>query len=506
MPCSLPTRRLLGALALLPAATFGAACGQALGSQTSSAPTAALSAPAPTQAASTPTASPNVPVQQALYSPAASGAPGTLTSLAPLVDAVKGAVVNVEVTQKPRRVSNMQGLPPGMAERFGLPPGMGFEGQTPARQGAGSGFVIDASGIVLTNNHVVEDADVVRVKLDDGRAFDAEVLGRDPLTDVALIRLKGAPDKLPSVPLGDSDALRVGDAVMAIGNPFGLASSVSAGILSARARDIHAGPYDDFLQTDAAINPGNSGGPLFNMKGEVVGMNTAIIGGATGIGFAVPSNLIRTLLPQLQETGAVRRGWLGLSIQDLTPDIAKALGVQATKGAVVAGVSRGGPGARGGLREEDVITAVDGKPVDTAGALTRAVAMLRPDSKVKLDLLRGGKPTTVDVTLGTRPAMQGEEEVQPRNGTSAQRQRIGVQLADTENGPQVMAVEPGSPADKGGLVPGMILVQVGDAKVSNATEAVQAFSSAKPGAALLLRVRAPNSDTALLRAVEVPQR
>ncbi|WP_163990187.1 Do family serine endopeptidase [Pyxidicoccus caerfyrddinensis] len=503
MPCSLPTRRLLGALALLPAATFGAACGQALGTANAAAPTAALSA----KASATPAASPNVPVQQALYSPAASGAPGTLTSLAPLVDAVKGAVVNVEVTARPRRVSGMQGLPPGMAERFGLPPGMGgFEGQTPARQGAGSGFIIDAGGIVLTNNHVVEDADVVRVKLDDGRAFDAEVLGRDPLTDIALIKLKGAPGNLPSVPLGDSDALRVGDAVMAIGNPFGLASSVSAGILSARARDIHAGPYDDFLQTDAAINPGNSGGPLFNMKGEVVGMNTAIIGGATGIGFAVPSNLIRNLLSQLQETGAVRRGWLGLSVQDLTPDIAKALGVQATKGAVVAGVNRGSPGARGGLREEDIITSVEGKPVDSAGALTRAVAQLKPDSKVKVELLREGKPQTLEVTLGTRPAMEGEEEVAPRNGTASQRQRIGVQLRDTENGPQIMAVEPGSPAEKGGLVPGMVLAQVGDQKVSSAAEVVQSFASAKPGAALLLRVRAPNSDTALLRAVEVPER
>ncbi|WP_164008355.1 Do family serine endopeptidase [Pyxidicoccus trucidator] len=505
MTCSLPSRRFLSALALLPAATLGACGGQALSSQ-SATPPPALSAPAPVEKAAAPVA-PTVPVQQALYSPAASGAPGTLTSLAPLVDSVKGAVVNVEVTARPRRVSGMRGLPPGIAERFGMPPGMGgFEGQSPARQGAGSGFIVDPAGTVLTNNHVVQDADVVRVKLDDGRAFDAEVLGRDPLTDVALLKMKGAPGNLPSVPLGDSDALRVGDAVMAIGNPFGLASSVSAGILSARARDIHAGPYDEFLQTDAAINPGNSGGPLFNMKGEVVGMNTAIIGGATGIGFAVPSNLIRNLLSQLQETGVVRRGWLGLSVQDLTPEIARALGVQAAKGAVVAGLSPNGPAARGGLREEDIITSVEGKAVDSAGTLTRTVALLKPDSKVKVEVLRGGKPQALDVTLGTRPAMEGEEEVAPRNAPATSSRRIGVQLSATQDGVQVMGVEPGSPAERAGLVPGMVLVQMGNQKISSPEDVSRALNAAKPGDALLLRVRAPNSDTTLLRAVEVPER
>ncbi|MCP3135821.1 Do family serine endopeptidase [Pyxidicoccus xibeiensis] len=507
MACSLPSRRFLSALALLPAATLVACGGQAQGSSQASANAAATppavkaaAAPAPT-----PPASPNVPAQQALYSPAASGAPGTLTSLAPLVDAVKGAVVNVEVQARPKRMSGMQRLPPGFGERFGMPPGMGgFEGQTPPRQGAGSGFIIDASGTVLTNNHVVQDADVVRVKLDDGRAFDAEVLGRDPLTDVALLKMKNAPANLPAVPLGDSDVLRVGDAVMAIGNPFGLASSVSAGILSARARDIHAGPYDEFLQTDAAINPGNSGGPLFNMKGEVVGMNTAIIGGATGIGFAVPSNLIRGLLPQLQDNGVVRRGYLGLSIQDLTPELARAMGVQATKGAVVAGLTPNGPGARAGLREEDIITSVEGKPVDSAGVLTRTVALLKPDSRVKVELLRGGKPQTVEVTLGTRPAMQGEEEVAPRNAQATAPRRLGVQLSQTQDGVQVMAVEPGSPAERAGLVPGMVLVQVGDQKIGSAEDVSRALNAAKSGDALLLRVRAPNSDTALLRAVEVP--
>lgn len=495
MACSLPSRRFLGALALLPAATLGFACGQAqaLGSLNNTTPTPAAIT---TAAATTPS---GVPVQPARFNPAA----GTVTSLAPLVDSVKGSVVYVEVQSRPRRMSGMQGLPPGFAERFGMPPGM--QGNSQPRQGLGSGFIIDANGTVLTNNHVVEDADVVRVKLQDGRSFEAEVLGRDPLTDVALLKLKGAPGNLPAVPLGDSDAVRVGDAVMAIGNPFGLDYSVSAGILSARARNIHAGPYDDFLQTDAAINPGNSGGPLFNMSGEVIGMNTAIIGGASGIGFAVPSNLIHALLPQLQETGVVRRGWLGLAIQDLTPELARALKVDANKGAVVAGVNRGGPGDRGGLKEEDIITSVGGRAVDSAGALTRAVALLKPDSRVKVDLVRGGKPLTLDVMLGTRPAQRGEEEVAPRNAPSPTTRKLGLGLRDAEGlGAQIIGVEPGSPAERAGLVPGMVLVQVGDGKVGSASEAANILSSAKSGAALLLRVRAPDSDSTVLRALEVP--
>ncbi|WP_426733324.1 Do family serine endopeptidase [Myxococcus faecalis] len=497
MACSLPSRRFLGALALLPAATLGFACGQAqaLGSPNTS--NAASTVPAAVAAAATPS---GAPVQPARFNPATAG---TVTSLAPLVESVKGAVVYVEVQARPRRMSGMQGLPPGFAERFGLPPGM--QGNAPPRQGLGSGFIIDASGTVLTNNHVVDGADLVRVKLEGGRSYEAEVLGRDPLTDVALLKLKGVAGNLPFVPLGDSDALRVGDPVMAIGNPFGLDSSVSAGILSARARDIHSGPYDDFLQTDAAINPGNSGGPLFNMQGEVVGMNTAIIGGASGIGFAVPSNLIRALLPQLQETGVVRRGFLGLSIQDLTPELARALKVDANKGAVVAGVSRGGPGDRAGLKEEDIITSVGGRAVDSAGALTRAVALLKPDSSVKVDLVRGGKPMTVNVTLGTRPTQRGEEELTPRNSTAPSTRKLGIGLRDApDGGAQITEVEPGGPAERAGLQPGMILVQVGDDKVSSASDAVRSLTGAKSGAALLLRVRAPESENTVLRALEVP--
>jgi len=301
-PCS----RLIARGVLL-SSMFLVACGQTPGT------------PPPPSAAPTPSAA-----QAAVSVPSPEVTPLTPGSLAPLVESVKGAVVNVEVQARARAARTRIALPPGWSEHFGLPEAP--QGGAPLQQGLGSGFLIDAQGLLLTNNHVVDNAERVRVKLEDGRAFDAEVLGRDPLTDVALLRLKDAPADLPHVSLGDSDAVRVGDFVLAIGNPFGLSSSVSSGILSARARDIHAGPYDDFLQTDAAINPGNSGGPLFNVKGEVIGMNTAILREATGIGFAVPSNLIHSLLPQLKE-GTVSRGWLGLSIQDLTPDLARALGL-----------------------------------------------------------------------------------------------------------------------------------------------------------------------------------
>jgi serine protease Do len=254
---------------------------------------------------------------------AQAGKEAALPSLAPLVESVKAAVVNVDVTK--REASEARGEDDEMLERFfGQRRPQGSHKQL--LQGAGSGFVIDPKGVIVTNNHVVDNAVTLRVRFDDGRAYDAEVVGRDPLVDVALIRIKGKLDgPLPSVKLGDSGAIRVGDWVVAIGNPFGFSSSVSVGIISALDRKIGAGPYDQFLQTDAAINPGNSGGPLFNLKGEVVGMNTAIYGGtggSVGIGFAVPSSIIRALIPLLVTNGQVSRGWLGVGIQDLTPELA----------------------------------------------------------------------------------------------------------------------------------------------------------------------------------------
>jgi serine protease Do len=432
-----------------------------------------------------------------------------LPSLAPLVDSVKGAVVNVDVQ---KRLSDVQRE---MLERFSV----GRRGrEEPLNPGSGSGFVIDPKGLILTNNHVVEGAVTIRVRFDDGRVLDGEVLGRDPLTDVALVKLKGKFAPLPAVTLGDSSAVRPGDWVVAIGNPFGLASSVSVGIISALDRQLGASRYDQFLQTDAAINPGNSGGPLFNMKGQVVGMNTAIIGGGTGIGFAVPSNLIKALLPQLEEKGFVTRGWLGVTIQDLTPPLAKALGVPTSEGALISGVNEGSPAARGGLKEEDVVVALDGDKVASSTALTRMVALKAPDSVVTVTVFRGGKEQQVKVKLGTRPDLEeiGVVDKPEHNERETARQKIGLAFQDIDprlaeasglpkQGALIVDVTPGSPAEKAGLRRGVVVVEVNRKPVTSRDELMRALKDAKSGSVVLMRVTAPGSGGARsLVAIEVP--
>jgi serine protease Do len=287
------------------------------------------------------------------------------------------------------------------------------------QQGQGSGFIIDPTGLILTNNHVVENAINIRVQLNDGRAFDAKVLGRDPLTDLALLKIQGEVKDLPVARLGNSDEVRVGDGVVAIGNPFGLTSSVSAGILSATARDIQSGPYDNFLQTDAAINPGNSGGPLFNMKGEVIGINTAIVGGGTGIGFAVPSNMATRLLPQLQK-GEIHRGWLGVSVQDLTPELAQALNVTtARKGAIITDVQGDTPAAKAGLKTDDVILRIDNEPIESSRGLTRTVGFRQPGESVKLDIFRNGKAQQVTWRASARAPSRSARRTPARSSASS---------------------------------------------------------------------------------------
>jgi len=436
---------------------------------------------------------------------------GTLPSLAPLVDSVKAAVVNVDVQAVRGRGGNGEEDDP-WSQFFGR------RRKEPLR-GAGSGFVVDPKGLVLTNNHVVEGAVAIHVKLNDGRAFDAEVVGRDPLTDVAVLRIKGAPGDLPFVRLGDSDALKVGDWAVAIGNPFGLASSVSVGIISARARDIHAGPYDEFLQTDAAINPGNSGGPLFNLRGEVVGINTAIVASGSGIGFAVPSNLVKALLPQLEKEGGVTRAWLGIGIQDLSVELAQAMKLPVTDGAVVTEVNEGSPAAKGGLKQDDVITAVDGVKVSSGGQLSRTVALKKPGSTATLTVFRDGapQPVQVKVQLGTRPDLEGVAARGPGNGGDEERQRgarIGLGIADVDprfaqanglpaQGALITEVAPGSPAERAQLQPGMVVVEVDRKPVRNRTDLWNALRGSKSGQVLLLRVRAPRG-AQLLRALTVP--
>jgi serine protease Do len=326
---------------------------------------------------------------------------------ADLVESVSPAVVFIEVTGKADSArTQMQGqMPPGVPEEFMRRFGEMFPGQPGEQapvQGLGSGFIISNDGQIVTNNHVVADADKVTVKLADGRSFEAKVVGSDPMTDVALIKIEADVD-LPFVSFGDSDSLRVGDEVVAVGNPFGLGGTVTSGIVSALSRDIQSGPFDDFIQTDASINRGNSGGPLFNNAGEVVGVNTAILspgGGSVGIGFAVPSELVQTVVADLADDGSVERGWLGVQIRPMTDEVANVLGYDTPRGAVVEAVSEDSPASEAGLEKGDIILSFGDKKIEELRDLTRAVATMEPEADTQMTVLRKGEEKTLDVTVG----------------------------------------------------------------------------------------------------------
>ena len=351
----------------------------------------------------------------------------------------------------------------------------------------GSGFIVDAEGHVVTNNHVVDGATKVVVTLDDGRELDAHVVGRDARTDIAVLQVD-AGVKLPYLSLGDSDKARPGDWVVAMGNPFGLGGTVTAGIVSARGRDIGAGPYDDFLQVDAPINRGNSGGPLFSTDGTVMGVNTAIFspsGGSVGIGFAIPSNLVKTVVAELEQNGRVERGYLGVMSQKLSPEIASALRLPRPDGALVAEVEPNGPAAKAGLKPGDVVTAVNGTAVNDPRALARQVAALRPGSSATVAVLRDGAEKSLQMTTVALPEKAADASTpgEPSNDgklglalapiNPAARQSLG--LADEVTGAVIAAVRPGSPASEAGLKPGDVLLSVGSRQVGNPEEAVKAI-------------------------------
>ena len=322
-----------------------------------------------------------------------------LLDFADLAEQVLPSVVNIAVTgeQSAQVPPEMRGTP---LER----PFRERRGRQQV-QGAGSGFIVDPAGLVVTNNHVVGSANRVVVALQDGTELPATVAGTDDLTDLSLLRVDPRGATLRAVPWGSSGALRVGQWVMAAGNPFGLGGTVTTGIVSARGREIGAGPFDDFLQTDAAINPGNSGGPLFNVAGEVIGINTAIYspsGGSAGIGFATPSDLARPVIEQLRRDGRVERGWLGVAVRDAAEE-----GQRARRGVLVQGVERNSPAARAGIRQGDVVVAINGTAVDTSRALIRTVAGVPPGQAVRLMLLRDGRQQEVSVQVGRRPAGTG---------------------------------------------------------------------------------------------------
>lgn len=374
------------------------------------------------------------------------------------------------------------------------------------RRSLGSGFVIGEDGLIVTNNHVVKDADTITVIFYDESEAEAKVIGKDPKTDLALIKVD-MKKKLTTATLGDSDELQMGDWVLAIGNPFGLKYTLTAGIVSAKGRVIGAGPYDDFIQTDASINPGNSGGPLINMKGEVIGINSAIIAGGTGIGFAIPINIAKELIPQLKEKGHVSRGWLGVYIQRVTPELAKSFGLNQPTGALVSEVTKGGPAEGTGLAHGDVIVEFNGKPVEHFNDLPRMVAATPPGTKVSLKVLRKGKEKTFKVKLGELPEQEPTTVAQGESGEELglQLQEITPELSRTHELPSdkgliVTDLDPAGVAADAGIRRGDIILEINQTPVLTIAEFKKQVAKVKKGETMLFLIK--RREGALYIAVE----
>jgi serine protease Do len=417
---------------------------------------------------------------------------------ADLVDQVMPAVISVEV--KYANAADSQGEAAPRQQQFEeffnqfpqfrnqLPPGM--DNQRP-RGGAalGSGFLISADGYAVTNNHVVQDADEVTVKIQGGRELKAEVIGTDPKTDLALIKVKS--DKPFQFVKFAATPARVGDIVMAVGNPFGLGGSVTTGIVSARGRDIGSGPYDDFLQIDASINRGNSGGPAFNLQGEVIGVNTAIFspsGGSVGIGFAIPADITQDVVDSLKTSGSVTRGWLGVQIQPVTDEIAESLGLAEAKGAIVSDVTEGSPALTAGFKPGDTILKADSEDISDARDLAKKVARIAPGKSIDVSIIRDGKPMTLAVKIGTMPkdARIAARTAQPEESTDLT--SLGLKLGPAEDGAgvQVTDVTPDSVADQQGLKPGDVILEIGGAEVNGPADVKQALKEAGKSRVLML--------------------
>ena len=441
---------------------------------------------------------------------------GRPDSFADLAAAVSDAVVNISVAQAPPERRSAGG---GGGATPNLPRGTPFddlfeeffkrrqqqqgESDRPQRRSTslGSGFVIDSEGVVITNNHVIEGAAEVTVIFNDGQRLKAEIVGKDAKVDIAVLRVK--PEKpLKAVKFGDSDKVRVGDWVMAVGNPFGLGGTVTVGILSARNRNINSGPYDDYLQTDASINRGNSGGPLFNMAGDVVGVNTAILsptGGSVGIGFASPSSVVQPVIDQLLRYGETRRGWLGVRIQAVDDQIAESLGLGRARGALVAGVDDKGPAKPAGIRAGDVILRFDGQDVRSSTDLPRIVAATPVGKEVNVTVMRGGKEESLKVTLGRLE--DGERQASLASGgsggdvkppASAVQKALGMEFAgmtpalrkqynikDSVNGVVVTKIEPNSPATEKRVQAGDVIVEINQQAVKEPSDVTARMADAK---------------------------
>jgi serine protease Do len=428
---------------------------------------------------------------------------------ADIVEKVKPSVISVRVKLE-RTVDSGSGsgdddlqIPPGSPferffRRFGMPNNM--PGGKEIITGQGSGFFISADGYAVTNNHVVQNAENVTVTTDDGKTFDAKVIGADPRTDLALIKVEG--DNFPFVKLADASP-RVGDWVLAVGNPFGLGGTVTAGIVSARGRDIGAGPYDDFVQIDAPVNKGNSGGPTFDVDGNVIGVNTAIFspsGGSVGIAFAIPADTVRSVIAQLRDKGSVSRGWIGVQIQPVTPDIAESMGLKQTTGALVSEPQADSPAVKAGIQSGDVITSVNDTPVHDARELARRIGTMAPGTSVKLSVIHQGQDKTVTLTLGTLP-----NEKQADNAPANQREvpdadmpKLGLTLAPASkvagsdgNGVVVTAVADGGVAADHGFRVGDVILDVGGTVVSTPSDVRKSLADARKEGkhAVLFRVK-----------------
>ena len=469
---------------------------------------------------------------------AVAAAPTTVSGVQDFSDLaakVTPAVVNVAVTMKggaddgdEMRMSDndksdqqkqMDEFMQRFAERFGMPmqPGQpgkpGVKPQRPAQKGqaVGTGFIIDEKGWIVTNHHVAGKADEIIVTLADGRKLPAKLMGGDEKTDIALLKVES--DKpLPYVTFGDASKVRVGQPVMAVGNPFGLGGTVTTGIVSARGRDIHSGPFDDYIQTDAAIDRGNSGGPLFDMEGKVIGINTAIFsptGGSVGLGFAIPASLAQPVVDQLKVNGKVERGLLGVQIQPLNEELAKSMSLDSEKGALVAQVTPDSAAMAAGVQAGDVIKSVDGKNVETIKDLTRMISGMKPGTSAKIGLWRDGKDMTVTAKIGgdqkdeakavktsadKSDGKQADKKAEPMSyGVSlapiSKEARQGLKLDDSVKGALIAAVEPGSPADDIGLKQGDVLQQVGKEAVDSPQTAVDKLKEAKKtGKPVLMKV------------------
>ena len=471
-----------------------------------------------------------VPARDAsfLASPAYAQTTQRPVGFADIVEKVKPSVISVRV--KVDGGPKMMGLegdspfPPGSPmerffKRFGMPDDQdGGPRQRGPRgrnysMGQGSGFFISADGFAVTNNHVVDHAESVEVTTDDGKTYTAKVIGTDPKTDIALIKVEGRGD-FPYVALADKPS-RIGDWVIAVGNPFGLGGTVTAGIVSARGRDIGAGPYDDFIQIDAPVNKGNSGGPTFDVDGNVIGVNTAIYspsGGSVGIAFAIPADTVKTVVTQLKDKGAVTRGWIGVQIQPVSADIADSLGLKTAEGALVAEPQPDGPAVKAGIASGDVITSVNGQPIKDARELAKRIGSLAPGASVKLGIVSKGAEKTVNVTLGELPREQRQAKVDSadRDNSGTDVPRLGLSLAPADKvagagseGVVVTQVDPDGPAAAQGFRTGDVILDVAGKRVTSPDEVRKALADARTGGKRTVLLRVKSGDNTRFLAVPV---